>query len=73
MFFAHDQAVWDNSLNWKLEFHHDGEFTFGKDLIYDGQLEMQKSKEKLENALKEMEERKKIHMTVTNDNTKFSR
>jgi len=59
LFFAHDQSVWDKTLNWKLEFHHDGEFTFGKNLIYDGQLEMQKNKEKLETALKEMEERKK--------------
>ncbi|MEO9477104.1 MAG: hypothetical protein ABJG41_16280 [Cyclobacteriaceae bacterium] len=58
LFFAHDQTVWDKTLNWKLEFHHDGEFTFGKDLIYDGQLEMLKNKEMLENTLKEMEERK---------------
>jgi hypothetical protein len=59
LFFGHDQAVWDKTLNWKLEFHHDGEFTFGKDLIYDEQLEIQKNKEKLETALKEMEERRK--------------
>jgi hypothetical protein len=59
LFWANDQTVWDKTLNWKLEFHHDGEFTFGKDLIYDGQLEMQKNKVKLETALKEMEERKK--------------
>jgi hypothetical protein len=59
LFWAYDQTVWDKTLNWKLEFHHDGEFTFGKDLIYDGQLEMLKNKEQLETALKEMEERKK--------------
>jgi hypothetical protein len=59
LFFANDQTVWNKTLNWKLEFHHDGEFTFGKDLIYDGQIEMIKNKEKLEEALKEMEERKK--------------
>lgn len=59
LFWGCDLTVWDKTLNWKLEFHHDGEFTFGKDLIYDGQLEMQKNKEKLEAALKEMEERKK--------------
>lgn len=58
LFWANDQIVWDKSLNWKLEFHHDGEFTFGKDMIYDGQIEMQKNKEKMEKALKEMEERK---------------
>ena len=58
IFWANDQTVWDRTLNWKLEFHHDGEFTFGKDLIYDGQLEMLKNKEKIEIALKQMEERK---------------
>jgi len=58
LFFANDQSVWDKTLNWKLEFHHDGEFTFGKDLIYDGQIEILKNKEKFETALKEMEERK---------------
>ena len=58
LFWANDQSVWDKTLNWKLEFHHDGEFSFGKDLIYEGQLEMQKNKEKLETALKEMNERK---------------
>ena len=59
LFFANDQAVWDKTLNWKLEFHHDGEFTFGKDLIFDGQAEMQKNNEMLQTALKEMEERRK--------------
>lgn len=32
--FNEDQTVWDKTLNWKLEYHHDGIFTFGKDLIY---------------------------------------
>jgi hypothetical protein len=58
LFWANDQTVWDKTMNWKLEFHHDGEFTFGKDLIYDGQIEMHKNKEMLQTALKEMEERK---------------
>lgn len=48
LFWANDQTVWDKTLNWKLEFHHNGEFTFGKDLIYDGQLEIQKNKESFE-------------------------
>ncbi len=34
LFWAHDQTVWDKTMNWRLEYHHDGEFTFGKDLIY---------------------------------------
>ena len=59
LFCANDQTVWDKTLNWKLEFHHDGEFTFGKDLIYDGHPDMQENKEKLEKALREMEDRKK--------------
>ena len=33
LFFANDQAIWDKSLNWRLEYHHDGEFAFGKDLL----------------------------------------
>ena len=59
LFLGNDQTVWDKTLNWKLEFHHDGAFTFGKGLIYDGQIEIQENKEKLENALTEMEDRKK--------------
>lgn len=59
LFWANDQTVWDRTWNWKLEFHHDGVFTFGKDLIYDGQLETLKKKALLETALKEMEERAK--------------
>ena len=30
LFFTNDQSVWDDTFNWKLEFHHDGMFTFGK-------------------------------------------
>jgi len=33
LFFAYDQVVRDNSLNWELDFHHNGLFTFGKDRI----------------------------------------
>lgn len=58
LFFAYDQSVWDYTLNWKLGFHHDGEFTFGRDLIYDGQIEFLKNKELIESTLKEIEERK---------------
>lgn len=66
IFCANDQTVWDKTLNWKLEFHHDGNFTFGKDLIYDGQLEMQKNKEKLEKTLKEIEEQTKQNTSDQN-------
>jgi len=59
LFWAHDQTVWDKTMNWKLEYHHDGEFTFGKDLIYDGQQVMLDNRLMLEQALKEMEERKR--------------
>ena len=59
LFFAYDQVVRDRTLNWALQFHHDNLFTFGKDNIFDAQLEMQRNKEKLDIALKEMEERKK--------------
>lgn len=58
IFFGNDQVIWDKTLNWRLEFHHDGDFTFGRDLIYDGQMEIMKNKEKLATALKEMQARK---------------
>lgn len=54
LFFAYDQIVWDKTLNWQLEYHHDGKFTFGKDLIYDGQIQMLKNKELMEKLLKEI-------------------
>lgn len=31
IFFAHDLAVWDESLNWMLIFQHDDKWYFGKD------------------------------------------
>lgn len=42
IFCGRDQAIWDKTYNWRLEHHHDGIFTFGKDLIYDGQKEKAK-------------------------------
>ncbi len=59
LFWANDQTVWDKTLNWKMEFHHDGEFTYGKDYIFDGQAEKLKQKEIIDKTLKEIEERKK--------------
>lgn len=32
LFRVYDLSIWDKTLNWKLEFRHFGEFTFGKDL-----------------------------------------
>lgn len=59
LFWANDQIVWDKTLNWRLEFHHDGEFRFGKDLIYDGQQEVLRNKAKLRIALEAMEARRR--------------
>lgn len=59
LFFAYDQIVRDRTLNWALQFHHDGIFTFAKDNIFDAQMEIQKNKEKIIQVLKEMEESKK--------------
>lgn len=59
LFWANDQTVWDRTLNWKLEFHHDGEFCFGKGLIFNGQNEMLRNKEMLDKVLKDFEERGK--------------
>ena len=41
LFFDDYQQVWDKTLNWKLEFNH-GQFTFGKDLIYNSNIEADK-------------------------------
>jgi hypothetical protein len=49
LFWANDQLAWDKTLNWKLIFHHDGEFTFAKNFIYDHEAEYSK----LQNALRE--------------------
>ncbi len=58
LFSTHDQVVRDRTFDWSLEFHHDCLFTFGKGNIFDGQEEMQRNKDKVDIALKEMEERK---------------
>jgi hypothetical protein len=40
--FSNDyQQVWDKTLNWKLEYNH-GQFTFGKDLIFNSDNEAAK-------------------------------
>lgn len=44
LFFADDQVVRDRTLNWALQFHHDGEFTFGKDNIFDAEKKIQNNK-----------------------------
>ena len=49
MFFG-DQVIRDKAHNWQLEFHHDGQFSFGKDLIYDGQREILNTKKKLKSS-----------------------
>ncbi|MBO6185107.1 MAG: hypothetical protein J6O88_10565 [Chryseobacterium sp.] len=59
LFFGYDQVVRDRTLNWALQFDHDDIFTFGKDIIFDAAKEKQKNIEKIDNALKEMAERKK--------------
>ncbi len=59
LFSAYDLIVRDRTLNWALQFHHDDLFTFGKDLIFDSQMEMHVNNENLRIALKEREERKK--------------
>lgn len=69
LFFAYDQVIRDRTLNWALEFHHDDIFTFGKDYIFDAHLEMQQNKEKIDIALKEMEERKRQNSLDSNENS----
>lgn len=50
LFFGHDLAVWDRTLNWVLIYDHNDIFNFGKNRIYDGQKEMLKMNE----TIKEM-------------------
>lgn len=33
IFFSHDLAIWDKTLNWMLVFHHDGKWHFAKNRI----------------------------------------
>lgn len=60
LFFAHDQVVRDKTHNWMLEFHHDGVFTFGRDLIYDGEAETLRNKQVIDEIKKQLAERKKL-------------
>jgi len=55
LFNCYDQSVWDKTLNWRLEYHHDELFTFGKDYIYDAQSEMIKRQEIINKTLKDIE------------------
>ncbi len=68
LFFANDQTVWDKTHNWKLEFHHDGEFTFGKDYIFDAQIEKLRQLEIINRTMKEIEERKQQQPTRAKNN-----
>ena len=42
LFWAHDLIVFDKSLNWGLFYHHDELFHFGKNRIYNAEIEGQK-------------------------------
>lgn len=42
LFFAHDLVIFDNTLNWGLYYHHDEKFHFGKNRIYNSNIEGQK-------------------------------
>ncbi|MEM6877329.1 MAG: hypothetical protein AAF544_02125, partial [Bacteroidota bacterium] len=42
IFHANDQIVWDNTLNWALYYHHDGELLFGYNRIYSATVEGEK-------------------------------
>ena len=54
IFWTDDQQIWDKTFNWKLEYNH-GIFTFGRDLIY-------KSNEEIERKLLEISEFKKLNL-----------
>ncbi|MFT3683203.1 MAG: hypothetical protein QM791_23290 [Ferruginibacter sp.] len=52
--FLTDQIIWDNSFNWRLEYYHDGVFTFARGIIHN----VNDEGEKLAIAVKEMNNRK---------------
>jgi hypothetical protein len=55
LFFDDYQQIWDKTLNWKLEYNH-GQFTYGKDLIFNSDNEA----DKISHSLSEMTKRKHI-------------
>ena len=57
LFSGCDQSVWDKTLNWRLEYHHDGLFTYGKDYIFDAQSAMIKRHEIINKTLMDIESR----------------
>lgn len=59
LFFGFDLVVRDRTLNWALQFNHNNIFTFGKNLIFDAHVEMQRNKEKIDQALRKMEKRRR--------------
>jgi hypothetical protein len=52
-----DQVISDKTFNWRLVYHHDGEFTYGRGYIYDGQNETLKREAIINKTLKEIEKR----------------
>jgi hypothetical protein len=56
--FRQDQVVHDRTNNWMLEYHHDGVFTFGSDLIYDGEAETLRSNQIIEKIKEQLTEKK---------------
>ena len=39
IFFGSDEIIWDTTLNWVLNSHHEGVLYFSKDRIYDANTE----------------------------------
>jgi hypothetical protein len=58
LFGPNDQIVSDKSMNWKLEYHHDGEFTFGNDLIFNFEDKALKDKAIIDKAFADIAKRK---------------
>ncbi|MGZ5243918.1 MAG: hypothetical protein ACXWW0_08485 [Bacteroidia bacterium] len=58
LFFGRDQTVWDKTLNWGLVYDHNEIFYFGKNRIYNSDIEAEKIYERkrmIEEAMVQIE------------------
>ncbi|MCR6639724.1 MAG: hypothetical protein NVV82_12265 [Sporocytophaga sp.] len=63
LFRANDQTIWDKTLNWGLAYDHNDEFYFGKNRIYNSDIESEKLAEHnrmIQEAMEQIEKNKNI-------------
>lgn len=63
LFRGSDQTIWDKSLNWGLAYDHNDLFYFGRNRIYNSQIESEKIAEHnkiIKDAIEQIEKNKNI-------------